>query len=878
MRSSACERLCVVMPVYNEQDAIGAVLEKWDAALNALGVSYEIRPYNDGSKDDSLNVMRRVAASHRAIKVVDKPNGGHGNTVLTGYRDAARDGFDWVFQVDSDDEMGPERFNELWRRRRDFDFLVGTRDGRVQSLSRKIISFVSRLCVRLFYGKGVWDVNTPYRLMRVSAFRDFYSSIPLTTFAPNVILSGLAARHGLRCFEANVPQRDRTTGEVSIRKWKLFRAALKSLWQTVWYAYRDRRSRVLWPLVSFALSMLASPVCGRSLWIDEILRCVCQRKYTVGQLMACQNLADFDSQSPVGYLLWRPVQALLGIELGGSILSALAAALFVHAILNIARLVNDGKELSRLSCAIVATMPIVTYYGGELWFYMPWAAAYAMAMAGILRLASDDAFSWRRYVFPIVFASLFVALHFAGLFFWLPTTGVFVLLALARGGFKSSLRCALLMAVPALVNLPLYLKAQFAAAHLDASGVDFSRLPELPGFLLRFFSQVFPLLVGGWWIGVAVAAVGLVVVICRRRAGLCAFLAVVAFSGLVYTSYVRLRGYSIVSGRFWLPAMCGTLPLFVIGVDFIAERIRLGVAVATGLLVCNVVASTAVVQMEGRSLPALKFAREISLQKAQGLVCPNHYETRPFSLYAMIGRDIPLLFPSYWEQGASVRANGMEAIRRIAPLTPVFARADDFRTIRWTGGRVLGEIRTAFQKIAIHAGLFPEPNTFPLEGAYQLLVPDEDKLVADAEAARVPVFAPGDGWSLRQMPPRDSGSPCMPFLFLGSGASAGLRVYVPSEFEGDGLVLDVMAGSDRPCTASFAGRVVRMEKNLRRVGIPIFCMARGKWNVVDVVAGQSFVAIASPSVRRAARQGEADSGTSGTGGGNVTVGRSGSGE
>lgn len=30
------ERLCVVMPVYNEQEAIGPVLEKWDNALNSL--------------------------------------------------------------------------------------------------------------------------------------------------------------------------------------------------------------------------------------------------------------------------------------------------------------------------------------------------------------------------------------------------------------------------------------------------------------------------------------------------------------------------------------------------------------------------------------------------------------------------------------------------------------------------------------------------------------------------------------------------------------------------------------------------------------------------------------------------------------------------
>lgn len=231
------ERLCVVMPVYNERAAIGSVLEKWDSALKRLGIDYEIRPYNDGSRDDSLEVMRQVASQLGArINVKDKPNGGHGNTILTGYREAAADGFDWIFQIDSDDEMGPERFNELWSHRSDYDFLVGIRDGRVQALPRKVISFVSRLCVKLFYGKSIWDVNTPYRLMRTSVFKPFYEAIPLTTFAPNVILSGLAARHKLRCFETRVPQHDRTTGEVSIKKWKLLKAAAKSFWQTILFA------------------------------------------------------------------------------------------------------------------------------------------------------------------------------------------------------------------------------------------------------------------------------------------------------------------------------------------------------------------------------------------------------------------------------------------------------------------------------------------------------------------------------------------------------------------------------------------------------------------------------------------------------------------
>lgn len=268
------ERLCVVMPVYNEQEAIGSVLEKWDKALKELGIEFTIRPYNDGSKDDSLKVMRAFVAAHpdSKVEVRDKPNGGHGNTILTGYREAVRDGFDWVFQIDSDDEMGPEKFNELWSRRGDYDFLVGIRDGRVQALPRKVISFVSRLCVKIFYGKSVWDVNTPYRLMRVEAFKGFYTAIPLTTFAPNVILSGLAARHHLRSFETRVPQHDRTTGEVSIKKWKLLKAAAKSFWQTITFSLRGCEGQ--WTRLA-----LGAVLCGATIlaldyisfaWIDEV--------------------------------------------------------------------------------------------------------------------------------------------------------------------------------------------------------------------------------------------------------------------------------------------------------------------------------------------------------------------------------------------------------------------------------------------------------------------------------------------------------------------------------------------------------------------------------------------------------------------------------
>jgi len=65
--------------------------------------------------------------------------------------------------VDSDNEMSPAYFFELWSRRDSYEALFSTRTGRVQNLGRKIISSVSRKTVGLIYGRGMVDVNVPYR-------------------------------------------------------------------------------------------------------------------------------------------------------------------------------------------------------------------------------------------------------------------------------------------------------------------------------------------------------------------------------------------------------------------------------------------------------------------------------------------------------------------------------------------------------------------------------------------------------------------------------------------------------------------------------------------------------------------------------------------
>jgi hypothetical protein len=144
----------------------------------------------------------------------------------------------WVFQVDSDNEIKAEQFDKLWSERKNYAAVIGIRDGRQQPFARKLISAVSRLVVRVFYGPGVIDVNCPFRLMRAEVLQQIMQKIPPDTFAPNVAVSGFFALRKDRIVNQAIPHVNRQTGEVSIKKWKLLKAAIKSFVQVIRIRYQ----------------------------------------------------------------------------------------------------------------------------------------------------------------------------------------------------------------------------------------------------------------------------------------------------------------------------------------------------------------------------------------------------------------------------------------------------------------------------------------------------------------------------------------------------------------------------------------------------------------------------------------------------------------
>jgi hypothetical protein len=96
------------------------------------------------------------------------------------------------------------------------------------------------LAVRLFFGRSVRDVNSPYRLIRRASLTQMLECLAPSTFAPNVILAGLAARMKLRVYEIPVPHSGQKTVTAALNKWTLWKTALRCFRQTAHIALTVR--------------------------------------------------------------------------------------------------------------------------------------------------------------------------------------------------------------------------------------------------------------------------------------------------------------------------------------------------------------------------------------------------------------------------------------------------------------------------------------------------------------------------------------------------------------------------------------------------------------------------------------------------------------
>lgn len=220
-------KLAVVMPVYNEEAVIERVIDEWLAELNRLNLNFCMFAINDGSKDNTLLALEKLEAkSGGRLAVLNKPNSGHGQTCVYGYRHALAAGYDWVLQIDSDGQCAPEYFASFLEAAQKHKCVFGFRKKREDGFIRYLISrFVSLFA---YAATGIWvkDANVPYRLMQRSALEPAAGKIPQEFYLANILLSlFLQKRAGIRW--VNIVFRNRFGGVPSIKAFSFVKHGTK---------------------------------------------------------------------------------------------------------------------------------------------------------------------------------------------------------------------------------------------------------------------------------------------------------------------------------------------------------------------------------------------------------------------------------------------------------------------------------------------------------------------------------------------------------------------------------------------------------------------------------------------------------------------------
>ena len=232
---SQCE-LAGVIPVFNEEKIIGKVINDWEEELQKNHIDFKIHIYNASSTDNTSKILNELSKRNQKIVIHQRPRTGHGPDLVQGYKDNCD--AEWIFQVDSDNEMGTEAFKDLWQRRNNYQFLLGGRKRYNQSLPRKTTSFFSRAIVRFFYGTKVFDVNSPYRLMNTKYFKGLFLNLSEYMSAPNLVVSGYASLRNMTVYEQSVDCNERKDGTADLKKWKLFQTALKCFIETIAFRFK----------------------------------------------------------------------------------------------------------------------------------------------------------------------------------------------------------------------------------------------------------------------------------------------------------------------------------------------------------------------------------------------------------------------------------------------------------------------------------------------------------------------------------------------------------------------------------------------------------------------------------------------------------------
>jgi len=119
--------LSIVIPMFNEAENVKATLSRVEEAMSSFNGTYEVIAVNDGSRDQTLEILKEVAKQNENLRIVSYTrNMGRGMALRRGFKESKGD---IIVSIDADLSYDPKYiidFVEVLRQETDIDLVLAS--------------------------------------------------------------------------------------------------------------------------------------------------------------------------------------------------------------------------------------------------------------------------------------------------------------------------------------------------------------------------------------------------------------------------------------------------------------------------------------------------------------------------------------------------------------------------------------------------------------------------------------------------------------------------------------------------------------------------------------------------------------------------------
>jgi len=162
------KNISVIVPVYNEGEAVKEVINELQKQIKRVDIEYEIIVVDDGSNDNTKEVLKSLNKEN--IRIITHPeNMGYGEAILTGIKNAK---YEYIATIDADGSYLAEDMINLISEIEGYNLVIGARKGKefwgsmLKHPARLLFLFLAEFTV----GEKIPDVNSGLRIFKKSSF------------------------------------------------------------------------------------------------------------------------------------------------------------------------------------------------------------------------------------------------------------------------------------------------------------------------------------------------------------------------------------------------------------------------------------------------------------------------------------------------------------------------------------------------------------------------------------------------------------------------------------------------------------------------------------------------------------------------------------